>query len=659
MPRTLYLLALLVLGAGCSSTQPLSTSTPVERTEIKRINDSVLETEYAHERQFLSNKKERPKLGLALSGGGTKAGMFAHGVLHGLHNAGILQQVDAISTVSGGGYAALWYYTKLLESPRQGFALASIFADCLPRYWTNPPRQHDQPQLDVAMARAQMMLDPSRVNMPVRQPCPDSPAAYEHYGQDDAYRWQAHLVRWPDVFGTTPVTPTGDPQNLPERAIRSGLFDGLLLEPVLQLLGQRGSSIPDLYQSGIERTWGLNPAPRSLQGKQHEQDKWTYTNGVPAQAANPAGPWRLDPKSVTWAALRALHANAAQTPSAPKIPLWIVNANAGNKSPDPRKNVSHNFELTAFGSGGPEHGYVNDIHTPPIPDLATAVRASAGFADAQGLAGWQRSTLDFLDAIWPGAKWGVPVKVPSVHGPAASLRLSDGGGADNLGLISLLKRGVQDIIVVDAAEDIEGDMSDLCALRVALDEDEIKIVFTDLQDLDGVCNGHKRYNVSDWPNPVVQGTATWTNGLVSRIWLIKAAWDQRWVADTYTRQRCGEPGWADCFLTAFYGHNSTVGVDGPNQGGTNMAFPQLPTAGSTANSSTYLFWGYRELGRSIGQYLKLEQGKIEPVGQPCTVRAHPRTRATKGDRPTALRPTSSDVPCRAGMNTGNTVASAK
>lgn len=643
MPRALFLVALLALSAGCSTTQPISTSTPVTRTEIKLIDKSNLKIDYAHERQFLSNKEERPKLGLALSGGGTKAGMFAHGVLHGLQNARILQQVDVISTVSGGGYAALWYYTKLLEAPRQGFAVASIFADCLPRYWTYPPRDGDESQLDTAMVRAQSNLDPSRINMPVRQLC----TSYEHYGQNDEFRWQAHLVRWPDVFGTTPVTPTGDPQNKPESAIRAGIFDGLLLEPVLQLLGRRGSSIPDLYQSGIERAWGLNPAPRSLHGQKHEQDKWTYTNGIPAQADNSAGPWRLDPKTVTWTGLRALHANAANTPSAPKIPLWIVNTNADNKRPDPHTNLSHNFELTAFGSGGPQHGYVNDIDTPPIPDLATAVRASAGFADAQGLAGWKRTALEIIAGIVPGARWGVPVKVPSIHGPAASLRLSDGGGADNLGLLSLLKRGVQDIIVVDAAEDVDGDMSDLCALRTALAEDQITLAFPDLQDLGGVCDGNKRYNVSDWPNPVVQGTATWSNGMVSRIWLIKAAWDQRWVADTYTENRCGEPGWADCFLATFYGHNSTIGVHGPTEGLTNMAFPQLPTAGSTANSSTYLFWGYRELGRGIGQYLKLVQGKIERVGEQCTVRAHPATPATKGDRPTALRPKGSKLLCRA------------
>jgi len=646
MSRSFLLIPLIIVGVGCTTTAPVSTNIPVKRVPIAEISDATLKLDYAHERQFLGNMDERPRFGLALSGGGTKAAMFAHGVLHGLHNAGILQEVDVISTVSGGGYAALWYYTKLLESSRQGFPIESIFADCIPRYWTDPPKKGDDPRLDSAMKRATLNLDPAKRHTPERPVCASAPyPAPEHYSSGDPYRWQAHLVRWPDVFGTSPVSPNGTAQKKPEAEIRAGLFNGLFIEPVLQMLGQR-SSIPDLYQSGIERAWGLNPEQRLLGAKQQESKKWKYSNAVLANEDEPEGPWRLNPKTVTWDALRKLHAGASQNPSAPKIPVWIVNTNSGNKTGNALQNANHTFELSAFGTGGKAFGYVNDIEYPPIPDLATSVRASAGFADAQGLAGWKRTVLDWLDVIWPGAKWGVPVEVPTTAGTSAFLRLSDGGGAENLGLYSLLKRGVQDIIVVDAAEDIEGDMSDLCAVRGALDVDGIDLQFDKLENFKDICTGNQRYNVSDWSNPVVSGTATWKSGIKSRIWLIKAAWDQRAVADAYTKTRCGEPAWADCFLTVFYGHNSMVGVDGLNAGGTNMAFPQLPTAGSTANSSTYLFWGYRELGRTVGEHLSFSKEKgIERLGDECTVRAYPRAR--KGDRPTALRPAESKLPCKA------------
>ena len=49
------------------------------------------------------------KIGLALSGGGVRATAFHMGVLRGLHRLGILQEVDEISTVSGGSIAGVYY----------------------------------------------------------------------------------------------------------------------------------------------------------------------------------------------------------------------------------------------------------------------------------------------------------------------------------------------------------------------------------------------------------------------------------------------------------------------------------------------------------------------------------------------------------------------
>ncbi|MBV8607514.1 MAG: patatin-like phospholipase family protein, partial [Singulisphaera sp.] len=46
--------------------------------------------------------------GLAFSGGGIRSGTFAVGFLQGLASLGLLQRIDYLSTVSGGGYAAGW-----------------------------------------------------------------------------------------------------------------------------------------------------------------------------------------------------------------------------------------------------------------------------------------------------------------------------------------------------------------------------------------------------------------------------------------------------------------------------------------------------------------------------------------------------------------------
>src|SRR5688572_10344213 len=50
--------------------------------------------------------------GLALSGGGIRSGSYSIGVMKSLYDTGLLEKLDAISTVSGGGYASYWLYGK-------------------------------------------------------------------------------------------------------------------------------------------------------------------------------------------------------------------------------------------------------------------------------------------------------------------------------------------------------------------------------------------------------------------------------------------------------------------------------------------------------------------------------------------------------------------
>jgi Predicted esterase of the alpha-beta hydrolase superfamily len=51
-------------------------------------------------------------LGLALSGGGLRSGIFTIGVLKALFDKHLLKEVDVISSVSGGGYAHYWLLTN-------------------------------------------------------------------------------------------------------------------------------------------------------------------------------------------------------------------------------------------------------------------------------------------------------------------------------------------------------------------------------------------------------------------------------------------------------------------------------------------------------------------------------------------------------------------
>lgn len=643
--RRLWLLLVGLLG-GCAGTVTVPQDSSVMRTPIHEITNETLRYDYAAELAYRQRNEGPLKLGVALSGGGTKAAMFAHGILHGLHDAGVLQKVDVISTVSGGGYAAYWYFSKLIarEQENNNFAVSSIFADCIPKYWTDKEDKEaakdKEPveekkvywHLRTAMNRA---IEPSLIG-PFRSPtssmqrCQDKYA--DHYEEGDPFRWQAHLARWPDVFGTAPVEPDGTRQKGPSKELRAGVFTALFIEPFTHALRFR-SSIPTLYQSGIERTWGLNPQARNkamLGPRKPEGPKWEYTNAAPESQGSPL---RVNAAKLDWKALRALYNRTADAGPDERIPLWILNTNSGGKTKDAKANVGRTFELSAFGSGSEKLGYVNDGR-PLIDDLATSVRASAGFADAQGLAGIQRTILELLSLIIPGARWGVPVQTVDTTGELVKLRLSDGGGAENTGLYSLLKRGVEDIIFVDASEDIEGNMQDICTLRKALGPD-IEIEFPTLEDFDRVCEGKLAYNVSDWKAPVVQGTVTWKrNGVLvrtSRLWLLKAAWDQNWVRITYNKGRCGETDWADCFLTVFYGHNTKFRLNEGNADDLTMVFPQLPTTGATLNSSSYLFWGYRELGRSIARQLVWDgnRNRLETTSIACRQRAATRIRKNR------------------------------
>jgi hypothetical protein len=218
------------------------------------------------------------------------------------------------------------------------------------------------------------------------------------------------------------------------------------------------------------------------------------------------------------------------------------------------------------------------------------------------------------------------------------VRLSDGGGADNLGLISLIRRGVSDVIVVDAAQDNRGLMDDLCWARKALNQEGLTMTFPNLERFRDLCDRQfggspdsqrLAYNTSAWMNPVVPGKVAWgASGRKTNLWLIKAAWNEQAIRQAYNAiafhdgHDCGpEPGQINCLLLAFYGHSTKF----RDKNDKYMVFPQHGTAGLTANNSSYSFIAYRELGRMLGSHLRRNpSGHLEIVNDPgCTQPAFP------------------------------------
>lgn len=91
----------------------------IERiAHLANKNGVKLRLLYGDERKAIRAARKNlysPYIGLALSGGGIRSASFSTGVLQGLHELGILEDIGYLSTVSGGGEAAMWYMTHTVS----------------------------------------------------------------------------------------------------------------------------------------------------------------------------------------------------------------------------------------------------------------------------------------------------------------------------------------------------------------------------------------------------------------------------------------------------------------------------------------------------------------------------------------------------------------
>lgn len=109
--------------------QPPGATGVFQRTPLPLTTQASIECDYALE----NAGHARPRLGLALSGGGTRAAYFSLGMLSGLSRSVVLEYVDVISSVSGGGYAAYWYFARLMEGYRRHTGTDTIFGEIAQR----------------------------------------------------------------------------------------------------------------------------------------------------------------------------------------------------------------------------------------------------------------------------------------------------------------------------------------------------------------------------------------------------------------------------------------------------------------------------------------------------------------------------------------------
>lgn len=96
-------------------------------SESSGIMDKLPEAYYVDKLPARAGKTD---WGLALSGGGIRSATYSIGVMKALYDLDVLDSVDVISSVSGGGYASYWLFTNFQQhSAKTGRFGAAAFAN--------------------------------------------------------------------------------------------------------------------------------------------------------------------------------------------------------------------------------------------------------------------------------------------------------------------------------------------------------------------------------------------------------------------------------------------------------------------------------------------------------------------------------------------------
>mgnify|MGYP001818147430 CR=1 FL=1 len=90
----------------------------------------------SHEIALLGSEQKDTDWGLALSGGGIRSAMFQIGVLKSLYDNKLLEEIDVISAVSGGGYAAHWAFTSQFYAQSEKAMPDSDSSKIIPKFGT-------------------------------------------------------------------------------------------------------------------------------------------------------------------------------------------------------------------------------------------------------------------------------------------------------------------------------------------------------------------------------------------------------------------------------------------------------------------------------------------------------------------------------------------
>lgn len=445
---------------------------------------------------------------------------------------GSWEKVDILSTVSGGGYAGYWYYSRLVLDTGDEFRvpgkfsparLNPFFADCLP-------------------SRYVKMFEGHPLNL---ERCP--PENFTNYEQKvpntvpnaknltDPYRYQNYIRAYQDIFSTGRnmfgarsfnYDTTDEDGSINNEIVENSVL--LIASAVINVIPNivfdwqwNVSSTQRAYAKGIARTYGASP-PLC-------QDDGCVKPLLKSGEIRREGDIKKA-RQLTFNDIRRTYEEKG-------APMWIINATAGEdrsvldvgEQSDLRFT---SFEFTPYGFGSGLYGY-KDGELEGITPTEAVVSSAAFFDDQQkgemstpwrnlAAAGMKVSTLN----------WGSSYRNPNVQdfayfghmalpfplyyvdrlkAPKDStfIHLSDGGQSENLGAYALIRRGVPNIIISDHAEDRGGNMHDVCRLKTQIREQGLSLRLPGLEGFDEFCTEKGEpthaYDIYNWRHPVLLG----------------------------------------------------------------------------------------------------------------------------------------------------------
>ncbi|WP_250492916.1 hypothetical protein [Caballeronia sp. GAWG1-1] len=477
--------------------------------------DCVLNTNSGVVKELKPTEDVVPTLGLALSGGGSKAAPFAMGVVKRFVDEGWLFKTDYLTSVSGGGYTAFYLYYKAYRTVLENRQPIPAYPG-LKRYFMdtrNLDSLKDVPpyvQLfspDEVHYRWDSLAELSSKHTPNgRSACvdlPPYPLTDKNQADLDTVVWkdvqQASYQGWVECYQDLLRTDHSTMSKYKDGAFTKAAYAHQLGHTFSVMFAESMVTAPVNWFSNVLFDWKWRVSPTQYDYLYGILRTYAY---MPREGdALPISPYdayfEQMARCLDFSDLSIIYTQDQATTEkllGGYLPKWILQAtaNSGNVgldlSPKHYDLGTDVFEISMdmFGSG--RYGYVQG--SPYLVGLTVpmAVLSSAAFADtAQRSFNIPRGVVNFgLQAfnirwgfdianyresdtkrrlhsllIWPFYYLDSPVTEPK--GP--TIHLSDGGQTgDNLGLVSLMRRGVRHIVSVAGENDFAGGTLRLASL---------------------------------------------------------------------------------------------------------------------------------------------------------------------------------------------------